>query len=67
MQKLLVVEDDTDIQELLQNFLQDAGYQVVLADDGIEAVDTFAKEQFDLVFFKPWYKLGSGEVCLLVI
>ena len=26
MQKILVVEDDFDIQELLQNFLQEAGY-----------------------------------------
>ena len=28
MQKILVVEDDFDIQELLQNFLQEAGYEV---------------------------------------
>ena len=26
MQKILVVEDDLDIQELLKNFLQEAGY-----------------------------------------
>lgn len=37
MQKILVVEDDFDIQELLQNFLQEAGYEVTLADDGVEA------------------------------
>ena len=37
MQKILVVEDDFDIQELLQNFLQEAGYEVILADDGDEA------------------------------
>ena len=29
MQKILVVEDDFDIQELLQNFLQEAGYSIV--------------------------------------
>ena len=28
MQRILVVEDDFDIQELLQNFLQEAGYEV---------------------------------------
>ena len=37
MQKILVVEDDFDIQELLQNFLQEAGYEVVVAHDGVEA------------------------------
>ncbi len=26
MQKILVVEDDLDIQELLKNFLQEVGY-----------------------------------------
>lgn len=28
MQRILVVEDDLDIQELLQNFFQDVGYEV---------------------------------------
>ena len=37
MQKILVVEDDFDIRELLQNFLQEAGYEVATANDGIEA------------------------------
>lgn len=44
MQRILAVEDDLDIQELLQNFLQDAGYEVTLhcreldcgSDDGAE-------------------------------
>ena len=31
MQKILVVEDDLDIQELLKNFLQEVGYEVDLA------------------------------------
>ena len=31
MQRILVVEDDFDIQELLQNFLQEAGYEVAVA------------------------------------
>ena len=38
MQRILVVEDDFDIQELLQNFLQEAGYEVATANDGIEAL-----------------------------
>ena len=33
MQRILVVEDDFDIQELLQNFLQEAGYEVAVAND----------------------------------
>lgn len=31
MQKILVVEDDIDIQDILKNHLTDAGYEVVIA------------------------------------
>jgi len=42
MQRILVVEDDFDIQELLQNFLQEAGYEVAVANDGVEALSLFS-------------------------
>ena len=48
MQKILVVEDDLDIQELLKSFLQEAGYSIVLANDGVEALSIFSDVQFDL-------------------
>lgn len=32
MQRILVVEDDLDIQELLKNFLQEAGYGMGMMD-----------------------------------
>ena len=38
MQKILVVEDDIDIQDILKNHLIDAGYEVVIAGDGVEAI-----------------------------
>lgn len=67
MQKILVVEDDADIQELLQNFLQDAGYQTVLASNGIEAVDIFTKQQFDLVLLDIMIpKIDGFMVCELI-
>ena len=34
MQKILIVEDDIDIQELLRNFLQEVGYEISIANDG---------------------------------
>ena len=50
MQRILVVEDDFDIQELLQNFLQEAGYEVAVANDGVEALSLFAGQRYA---FKP--------------
>ena len=44
MQKILIVEDDLDIQEMIQFFLEDQNYQVCVADDGVEGVAIFNKE-----------------------
>ena len=41
MQKILVVEDDIDIQDILKNYLTDAGYEVVIADDGVDGIAKF--------------------------
>ena len=38
MQKILIVEDDLAIQALLHDFIQEAGYEVTLASDGVEAL-----------------------------
>lgn len=34
MNRILIVEDEPDIQELLSAYLQQAGYQTSLAGDG---------------------------------
>ena len=38
MQKILIVEDDIDIQDILKNHLIDAGYEVAVASDGVAGV-----------------------------
>ena len=41
MQKILIVEDDIDIQDILKNHLTDAGYEVVIAADGVAGIAEF--------------------------
>lgn len=66
MQRILVVEDDLDIQELLQNFLQEAGYEVITAKDGIEAIGLFS-DQADLVLLDIMIpKIDGYAVCELI-
>jgi two-component system response regulator VanR len=48
MQKILIVEDDISIQALLHDFIQEAGYEVVLAADGVEALARFSEQPIDL-------------------
>ncbi|HRS86093.1 MAG TPA: ATPase, T2SS/T4P/T4SS family [Syntrophales bacterium] len=47
--RILVVEDDQDSQLLIERILKGAGYEVALAADGIDALITLAKEEFDLI------------------
>ncbi|HPC11739.1 MAG TPA: response regulator, partial [candidate division Zixibacteria bacterium] len=47
--RLLVVDDDPLLRELLQDTLDTLGYRVTAAADGIEALERLAQGSFDLV------------------
>lgn len=49
MKKLLVVEDEKDINEMIVHHLCTAGYKVEAAFDGEEAIDLLEANGFDLV------------------
>ncbi len=48
-QRVLVVEDDLDIQELIKEFLMANGYEVTTANDGEKGYVAFKDGEFDLV------------------
>ncbi|MBD0325058.1 MAG: response regulator [Pyrinomonadaceae bacterium] len=48
--KILVVDDEDYVRELLRDILEKEGYQVSLADGGREALSLFQSQQFDAVF-----------------
>ncbi len=47
--KLLVVDDDINIQRLYQEELEEEGYEVVIASTGKDALEIFEKENPDIV------------------
>ena len=47
--KILVVDDEALIRDVVREYLQLDGFSVVEASDGDEALDKFQQEQFDLV------------------
>lgn len=64
MNKILVVEDDLDIQELLQNSLQESGYDITVANDGLEAINLFSDDDFDLILLDILLpKIDGFSVC----
>lgn len=67
MKKILVVEDDQAIQALLQDFLIEAGYDVVTASDGVEALSEFEKQPFDLILLDVMLpKIDGFAVCEVI-
>ncbi len=49
MEKILVVDDEQSLRDVLSIMLKRAGYTVTMATDGEEAVELLNKEIFDLV------------------
>ncbi|MFF2482755.1 response regulator transcription factor [Paenibacillus sp. NPDC058071] len=47
--KILVVDDDKDIRELIHLYLKAEGYAVTEANDGLEAMEIISQTQADLV------------------
>ena len=47
--RILVVDDDPDLTELLQADLEHRGYEIVIARNGREAMTRAEKEAFDLL------------------
>ena len=62
--KILVVDDDLNICELLRLYLEKEGYTVVIANDGVTAVSTFQEESPDLVLLDIMLpRLDGWQVC----
>ncbi len=63
-EKILVVDDDTSICELLRVYLEKEDYQVVIANDGMSAVSTFKEENPSLILLDIMLpKLDGWQVC----
>ena len=67
MSHILIVEDDLDIQDLLRNFLQEVGYEITIASDGMEAIALFSSAHFDLILLDIMLpKIDGFTVCELI-
>ena len=66
MQKILIVEDDIDIQDILKNHLIDAGYEVAVASDGVSGIAMF-DDTIDLVLLDIMLpKIDGYGVCEVI-
>lgn len=57
MKKILIIEDNTEINHLIADALKKAGYETKQAFSGTEALLYYEKEDYDLVL-----KIGRAHV-----
>ncbi|MDQ7049634.1 MAG: response regulator transcription factor [Enterobacterales bacterium] len=63
-QKILIVEDDSDIAELLRVSLEDISFHCEICDNGSHAVERISRQDFDLIILDIMLPGLSGlEVC----
>ena len=46
---ILLVDDEVEITDIHQRYLVQAGYQVLVAHDGVEALEIFKRKPIDLI------------------
>lgn len=66
-QKILVVEDDIQIQDLICEFLTTQNYEVDYANDGLQGYEKFKDDKYDLVILDVMMpKLDGYGLCSLI-
>jgi DNA-binding response OmpR family regulator len=65
--KILLIEDDIEINEMVENYLKKEGFLITKAFDGEEGVEKFLKDSFDLVVLDLMMpKLDGMEVMKII-
>ncbi|MQC27403.1 MAG: response regulator [Chloroflexi bacterium] len=67
MTKILVVDDERDIRELLIDELTDCGYETAEAENGVEALERVKSEHPDLVLLDLMMPIMDGTQVLEIL
>ncbi len=59
--RILLVEDECSVRELLKTVLSSEGYTILEANNGVEALSLFRKEAFDLIVIDLGIPFMQGD------
>ena len=62
--RILIVDDESNIRELLEEILSEEGYEVATAEDGERARGAYSAQSFDLVLLDIWMPDVDGITLL---
>lgn len=64
MEKILIVDDEKDIAELISDILEDEGFKTDIRNDGASAISAVKENSYDLILLDIMMPNSSGtEVC----
>lgn len=66
-EKILIVDDEKEIRDLIDIYLKNEGYNTIKAENGLEALETLKKESADLIILDIMMpKLDGIETCMKI-
>ena len=67
MKKILVIEDEKNIQNIIKEFLESAKYEVNTANDGLEGINLIQNNNYDLILLDIMMpKIDGFVVCEMI-
>lgn len=67
MEKILIVDDEEDIAELISDILEDEGYNTIIKNNGTDAINAIKEDDFSLILLDVMMPDISGtEVCTII-
>lgn len=64
MERILIIEDEKDVNQLLAQTLQDNGYETVSVWNGLDGIKQLQKQHFDMVLLDLMLPYKSGDEVL---
>ena len=64
MERILIIEDEKDVNQLLAQNLQNNGYETVSVWDGLDGVRQLRNQHFDMVLLDLMLPYKSGDEIL---
>ena len=61
---ILIVEDEKEIREGVSEYLSEVGYNVISAEDGMQAIELFKNNKIDLIILDIMLPKANGFVVL---
>ncbi|WP_297637573.1 response regulator transcription factor [uncultured Clostridium sp.] len=67
MEKILIVDDEKEIRDLIEIYLKSEGYEIFKGENGLEALEILEKEKIDLVVLDVMMpKLDGIQTCIKI-